>query len=57
VLWAFGSYERITRDWHVDPDDAIRGMTWVIGLVEDAVVNGQRPPRPKRRRREAKEPR
>ena len=37
------SYERLVADWHLDPDDAIRGATWVIGLVEDAVRSGRRP--------------
>jgi AcrR family transcriptional regulator len=47
VLWAVGSYERLVRDWNLGEDDAIRGMTWVIGLVEDAIRRDARPPRPK----------
>jgi AcrR family transcriptional regulator len=43
VLWSVTSYERLVADWHLDPDDAIRGATWVIGLVEDAVRSGRRP--------------
>jgi AcrR family transcriptional regulator len=45
VLWAIGSYERLVNDWQLDGDDAIRGISWVIGLVEDAVREGRRPPR------------
>ena len=37
VLWSVASYERLVVDWDLDPKDAIRGVTWVIGLVEDAV--------------------
>ncbi len=49
LLWGVSSYERLARDWNFDTDDAIRAMTWVIGLVENAIRNGERPPRPKRR--------
>jgi AcrR family transcriptional regulator len=45
VLWAIGSYERLVNDWQLDGEDAIRGISWVIGLVEDAVRDGRRPPR------------
>ncbi len=43
VLWSVVSYERLVVDWELDPQDAIRAITWVIGLVEDAVREG-RPP-------------
>ena len=43
VLWSVTSYERLVADWNLDPDDAIRGATWVIGLVEDAIRKGTRP--------------
>ena len=43
VLWSVVSYERLVVDWDVDPKDAIRGITWVIGLVEDAVRQGRGP--------------
>jgi AcrR family transcriptional regulator len=51
VLWAVGSYERLVRDWHLDTDEATRGLTWLIDLVGDAVCDGERPPRPPRARR------
>jgi AcrR family transcriptional regulator len=44
VLWAVGSFERLVVDWDLDRDDAIRGITWVIGLVQDAIEHGRRPP-------------
>ena len=45
VLWAIGSYERLVNDWQLDGEDAIRGISWVIELVEEAVRDGRRPPR------------
>jgi AcrR family transcriptional regulator len=44
VLWAVASYERLVTDWHLDPGDATRAITWVIGLLRDAVSEGRRPP-------------
>ncbi len=43
VLWAIGAYERLVVDWELDREQAIRGISWVIGMVEDAVRNGERP--------------
>lgn len=43
VLWGVASYERLVVDWQLDRDQAIRAITWVIGLVEDAVRKGRRP--------------
>jgi AcrR family transcriptional regulator len=47
VLWAVSSYERLVVDWHLDREDAIRSITWVIGLLQQAVSEGRRPPRRK----------
>ncbi len=44
VLWAVGSYERLVVDWDLDREQAIRAVTWVIGLLEAAVRRGSRPP-------------
>jgi AcrR family transcriptional regulator len=38
VLWSVASYERMVVDWRMDPDDATRGIGWVIGLVRDAIA-------------------
>jgi AcrR family transcriptional regulator len=46
VLWSVASYERLVADWKLDPEEAIRGVTWVMGLVQDAIREGRRPPRP-----------
>ena len=43
VLWSIVAYERLVADWELEPPEAIRGVTWVIGLVEDAVRHGRRP--------------
>ncbi len=43
VLWGVVSYEKLVVDWELDPTDAIRGITWVIGLIEEAVRDGRGP--------------
>ena len=44
VLWSVGSYERLVADWALEPAEAIRAVTWVMGLVEDAIRADRRPP-------------
>ena len=43
VLWSVGSYERLVADWDLDPKDAVKGVTWTIALIEDAIRQGRRP--------------
>lgn len=43
VLWSVASYERLVADWGIESQDAIRGITWVLGLVETAIRNDNRP--------------
>ena len=43
VLWSVATYERLVVDWEIDHDSAVRGITWVIGLVEQAVRDGRGP--------------
>jgi hypothetical protein len=43
VLWSVVSYERMVVDWELAPEDAIRGLTWTIRLVEAAVRAGVSP--------------
>jgi hypothetical protein len=38
VLWSVASYERMVVDWQMDPGEATRGMSWVIGLIRQAIV-------------------
>jgi AcrR family transcriptional regulator len=47
VLWSVAASERIIVDWQLDHDDAVRAITWAIGLVEQAIHEGRRPPRAK----------
>ena len=48
VLWSVGAYERLVADWHLEPSEAINAVTWVMGLVEDAIRTGRRPEEPRR---------
>jgi AcrR family transcriptional regulator len=43
VLWGVAPYERLVADWGLDSDQAVAGITWVIGLIEEAVREGRRP--------------
>jgi len=43
VLWSVASYERLVAHWQLDRKQAIRGISWVIRLVEEAVRKGWRP--------------
>jgi AcrR family transcriptional regulator len=43
VLWGVAPYERLVADWRLDSKQAIAGITWVIGLIEEAVRQGRRP--------------
>jgi AcrR family transcriptional regulator len=38
VLWSVASYERMVVDWRMDPTEATRGISWVIGLIRLAVA-------------------
>jgi AcrR family transcriptional regulator len=38
VLWSVASYERMVVDWEIDPAEATRGISWVIGLVRQAIA-------------------
>ena len=43
VLWGVAPYERLVSDWNLEQDQAVAGITWVIGLIEEAVRAGRRP--------------
>ncbi len=43
VLWSVASYERLVADWGLEPGEAIRGVTWAMGLLEDAIREGRGP--------------
>jgi len=43
ILWGVAPYERLVADWGLDADRAVAGITWVMGLIEEAVREGRRP--------------
>jgi AcrR family transcriptional regulator len=43
VLWSLVAYERLVGAWELDPDQAVRGVIWVMGLVQEAIRDGRRP--------------
>jgi len=43
VLWSVATYERLVGDWRLAPADAVRGVTWVIGLVVQSLRDGHPP--------------
>jgi AcrR family transcriptional regulator len=44
ALWSVALYERLVSTWELDSSEAVRGITWVMGLIEDAIRDGRRPP-------------
>jgi AcrR family transcriptional regulator len=43
ALWRVSVYEHLAVDWQLDEHEAVAGITWVIGLIEDAVRDGRAP--------------
>jgi AcrR family transcriptional regulator len=43
VLWSPASYERLVADWDLAPKEAIRAITWVMKLIEDAIRSSSGP--------------
>ena len=43
VLWGVAPYERLVADWGLAAEQAVAGITWVMGLIEDAVRDGRGP--------------
>lgn len=43
MLWNPSAYERLSTAWHLDTPRATSAITWVVGLVEDAIRQGRRP--------------
>lgn len=43
LLWSVGAYERLVREWQLDPKAAAEAIGWVIAMVEAAVCS-DRPP-------------
>ena len=43
LLWSLRGYAQMTEEWDLEPAAAIRGITWLIGLLEAAVRDGRSP--------------
>jgi hypothetical protein len=43
VQWSVATYERLVENWNMDHEQAVRGITWVVGLLEQAVRDGRGP--------------
>ncbi|ONH25884.1 TetR/AcrR family transcriptional regulator [Pseudofrankia asymbiotica] len=46
AYWSVSLFERMITTWNLDPDEATRAATWVIGLIAAAVRAGDSPQRP-----------
>jgi hypothetical protein len=46
VLWGVAPYERLVGEWQLGTEQATAGVTWVIGLIEQAVREGRVPGAP-----------
>jgi AcrR family transcriptional regulator len=42
--WASITYERLVLEWGLSRPEAIRGILWVLGLIEAAIRAGDAPP-------------
>ena len=47
VLWGVAPYGRLVGEWHLGTEEATAGVTWVIGLIEQAVREGRVPGAPR----------
>lgn len=43
VLWNVPSLDRLITEWKLDGNEATQALTWVIGLVVEAIRDGRRP--------------
>lgn len=43
ILWSLPPYERMITSWGFDAERAIGAISWLIGLIEEAIRNGRRP--------------
>ncbi len=44
IIWNPPTYERLIATWGFTPARASEALTWLIGLIESAIRNGERPP-------------
>jgi AcrR family transcriptional regulator len=43
ALWNVAVFEQMVLGWGLDPDEAVAGIRWAVGLVEGAVRQGRSP--------------
>ena len=43
IFWNLPPYERLVQVWGFDAERAVGAMTWLIGLVEEAIQQGRKP--------------
>jgi AcrR family transcriptional regulator len=43
MLWCVPPYERLMAAWRFEPKRAVRTITWLLGLIEEAVRTNRRP--------------
>jgi AcrR family transcriptional regulator len=43
VLWSVETYDRLVTDWQLGLDQSVRGVAWVIDLMETAIREGRGP--------------
>ena len=43
MMWSVPAYERLLTVWQLDAGHVARAVTWVIGLIEEAIRDGRRP--------------
>ena len=43
ALWNVGVLEQMVLGWDLDPQQAVAGIGWAVGLVEDAIRAGRAP--------------
>jgi hypothetical protein len=43
TMWNYTSYTRLVADWDLDPNEAIRGITWLMSVAVEAIRNNHRP--------------
>jgi AcrR family transcriptional regulator len=44
VQWSVATYERLVENWQLDHKQAVRGISWVLGLIEESIREGHIPP-------------
>jgi hypothetical protein len=43
ILWNLPPYERLRTVWGFDADRSVGAITWLIGLIQEAIQQGRKP--------------